>query len=42
MVERSNPTARHEVVDGQETPSRPTADEGTVTARSTSARRQWS
>ena len=30
MAERSNPTAVHEVVDGQETPSRPTAEEGTV------------
>jgi hypothetical protein len=30
VAERSNPTAMQEVVDGQETPSKPTADEGTV------------
>jgi hypothetical protein len=30
VAERSNPTAMHDVADGQETPSRPTADEGTV------------
>jgi hypothetical protein len=30
LAERSYPTAMHEVVDGQETPSKPTADEGTI------------